>query len=287
MASGERCPCTDGYPSEGRLHRWNLQGPADRLLGRASSRQLSQTPERSIWRAEPARSHEGRRRRRSSGRSKLCGRGAGAVELTKPPTQAIDWPQAWRIIASRYPPVQLFERLTPDRAVWDALFALEQRTNPRVRDEVGEIALVPPDERVSGPGASDVMASFTHPGDRGSATAASASTTPPRSLRRPSPRPSFISKNLRGIAVIRCEARTCASSSAQSLGNSKMSPRWRSLAVCRSSIGHRKPLLGPMRETCATPAPTASFTRAFDAPSANASARLDHAPSACRVKNDT
>jgi len=40
--------------------------------------------------------------------------------------------------------------------------ALEQLTNPRVRDEVGEIALVPPDERITGPGASYVMASFTH-----------------------------------------------------------------------------------------------------------------------------
>ena len=86
----------------------------------------------------------------------------------KAPTREVDWPHAWRIIASRYPPVQLFERLTPDPAVWDALFALEQLTNPRVRDEVGEIALVPPDERVSGPGASYVMASFTHLNPRGS-----------------------------------------------------------------------------------------------------------------------
>ncbi len=84
------------------------------------------------------------------------------------PTRRIDWPQAWRIIASRYPPIQLFERLTPDPAVWDSLFALEQLTNPRARDEVGEIALVPPDERVSGPGASYVMASFTHLNPKGS-----------------------------------------------------------------------------------------------------------------------
>lgn len=78
------------------------------------------------------------------------------------PTRRIDWPQAWRIIASRYPPINLFERLTQDPAVWDALITLEQLTNPRVRDEVGEIALVPPQERISGPGASYVMASFTH-----------------------------------------------------------------------------------------------------------------------------
>jgi hypothetical protein len=84
------------------------------------------------------------------------------------PTRRIDWPQAWRIIASRYPPINLFERLTSDPAVWDALIALEQLTNPRFRDEVGEIALVPPEDRVSGPGASYVMASFTHINRKGS-----------------------------------------------------------------------------------------------------------------------
>ena len=83
-------------------------------------------------------------------------------------TRRIDWPFAWRIIASRYPPIALFERLTADTAVWDALIALEQITNPRVRDEVGDIALVSPDERVSGPGASYVMASFTHLNPKGS-----------------------------------------------------------------------------------------------------------------------
>ncbi len=80
----------------------------------------------------------------------------------------VDWPQAWRVIASRYPPINLFERLTADPAVWDALIALEQLTNPRVRDEIGDIALVPLDERVSGPGASYVMAAFTHINPKGS-----------------------------------------------------------------------------------------------------------------------
>jgi hypothetical protein len=45
---------------------------------------------------------------------------------------------------------------------------LEQRTNPRVRDEIGDIALVPPEDRVTGPGASYVMASFTHLNPKGS-----------------------------------------------------------------------------------------------------------------------
>src|SRR5215471_9497725 len=84
------------------------------------------------------------------------------------PTRRVDWSQAWRVIASRYPPINLFERLTGDASVWEALTTLEQLTNPRVRDDVGDIALVPPDERVSGPGASYVMASFTHINPKGS-----------------------------------------------------------------------------------------------------------------------
>ena len=84
------------------------------------------------------------------------------------PTCRIEWPQAWRIIASRYPPIDLFERLTPNPAVWEALITLEQLTNPRVRDEVGSIALVSPEERISGPGATYVMAAFTHVNPRGS-----------------------------------------------------------------------------------------------------------------------
>lgn len=81
----------------------------------------------------------------------------------------IKWPQAWRIIASRYPPIDLFERVAGnDGAISDALVALEQLTNPRVRDQIGEIALVPPEKRVTGPGASYVMAPFTHINPKGS-----------------------------------------------------------------------------------------------------------------------
>ena len=83
-------------------------------------------------------------------------------------TRRVGWPRAWRIIASRHPPIDLFERLTPDPAIWEALIALEELTNPRVRDEVGDIALVAPEDRVSGPGASYVMASFTHRNPKGS-----------------------------------------------------------------------------------------------------------------------
>ncbi len=84
------------------------------------------------------------------------------------PTARTRWQQAWRVIASRYPPINLFERLSPDPAVWDALIALEELTNPRVRDASGQIQLIPPERRVSGPGATHVMACFTHINPNGS-----------------------------------------------------------------------------------------------------------------------
>jgi RES domain len=55
----------------------------------------------------------------------------------------------------------VFERIAPPEA-WEALIKLESLTNPRLRNEAGNISLVPIERRVNGPGASIVMAPFTH-----------------------------------------------------------------------------------------------------------------------------
>ena len=91
-----------------------------------------------------------------------------ASPLTPRTLRAIRWSHATRIIASRYPPIDLFERVSPDPAIWEALIAAEQLVNPRVRDEIGEIRMVATEDRISGPGASYVMASFTHLNPNGS-----------------------------------------------------------------------------------------------------------------------
>jgi hypothetical protein len=80
-----------------------------------------------------------------------------------PQTARVRWKNAYRIINSRYPPIDVFERVA-DPADWDSLFALEALTNPRIRQEWGEISVVPLAERVTGAGASWVMAAFTHLG---------------------------------------------------------------------------------------------------------------------------
>ena len=87
--------------------------------------------------------------------------------VLRPALRRVRWSAATRIVASRHPPIDLYERVSPDPTVWEALIAAEMLTNPRVRDEVGDIHLVPIEERVSGPGASYVMAPFTHRNPKG------------------------------------------------------------------------------------------------------------------------
>ncbi|RVT90314.1 RES family NAD+ phosphorylase [Sphingomonas crocodyli] len=78
-----------------------------------------------------------------------------------PPVAEIRWQPCYRIIPSRFPPIGLFEAVAdPDDL--DAVYAIEAMTNDRLREEVGELQLVPPEERVSGPGSSPIMAAFTH-----------------------------------------------------------------------------------------------------------------------------
>ena len=68
---------------------------------------------------------------------------------------------AVRIIRSLYPPIDLFEDIA-DPADWPLLISAEQKTNPRLMETIGTLDLVPQERRVGGPGASWLMAPFTH-----------------------------------------------------------------------------------------------------------------------------
>jgi hypothetical protein len=83
-----------------------------------------------------------------------------------PPVTSVRWTPCFRLIPSRFPPVALFERVA-DPADWEAIILVESLTNDRLRQEAGEISLVPAEQRVSGPGASYIMAPFTHLSDAG------------------------------------------------------------------------------------------------------------------------
>lgn len=80
-----------------------------------------------------------------------------------PPLSRVRWPKTYRLVASSYPPIDLFERIA-DPEDWEILSHLEGLTNDRLRDEIGDIAMVPVEERVVGQGPTPIMAAFTHRG---------------------------------------------------------------------------------------------------------------------------
>ena len=77
------------------------------------------------------------------------------------PRTRIEWQGAVRIIRSLYPPIDLFEDIA-DPADWGLLLSAEQKTNPRLMESIGNLDLVPVARRVGGPGATWLMAPFTH-----------------------------------------------------------------------------------------------------------------------------
>jgi hypothetical protein len=83
------------------------------------------------------------------------------IDIADIPVTDLRWPGAARIIRSIFPPIDLFEDIA-DPADWPLLIAAEQKTNPRLMESIGRLDLVPASRRVSGPGASYLMAPFTH-----------------------------------------------------------------------------------------------------------------------------
>jgi hypothetical protein len=77
------------------------------------------------------------------------------------PLTSVAWLPCHRLIASRFPTVGLYDQVASPEDL-DVVFAIEALTNPRVRQELGQLSLVPPAERVAGRGATLIMAAFTH-----------------------------------------------------------------------------------------------------------------------------
>jgi len=82
----------------------------------------------------------------------------------KPPETAVDWPEVFRIIPSQFPPVNVFEGIYDSADEMETAFAIEAMTNRRLRHESGDVHLVPREDWVWGPGATVIMACFTHTG---------------------------------------------------------------------------------------------------------------------------
>jgi hypothetical protein len=86
------------------------------------------------------------------------------MKLPEPRSLRLRWQKIFRVIPSKFPPINFFERIVAPEQM-EAAWYLESLTNDRLRDETGDIALVAEQDRVSGAGASIVMAAFTHIGN--------------------------------------------------------------------------------------------------------------------------
>jgi hypothetical protein len=72
-----------------------------------------------------------------------------------------------RLIASRFPPVGVFDDLSADREELAMAFLLESATNDRFGILSRRLPLLPDSESVQGPGATMVMAAFLHADEAG------------------------------------------------------------------------------------------------------------------------
>ena len=78
------------------------------------------------------------------------------------PLSNVTWRPSYRVIPSRFPPIDLFEGVISSADDWDLLNELEGETSARLREEAGAIHLVRDDDRRYGPGWTPVMAAFCH-----------------------------------------------------------------------------------------------------------------------------
>lgn len=84
-----------------------------------------------------------------------------------PPVTRVDWRPCYRMISSRFPPVGVYDRVANPQDL-EAVFAVENLTNPRLRQAAGELSLVPAEDRLAGDETTPIMAAFTHLNPEGS-----------------------------------------------------------------------------------------------------------------------
>jgi hypothetical protein len=90
------------------------------------------------------------------------------VRLNRLPVFAGESLQAYRLVNSKFPPIAMFDDVA-DADEFDVLYEIQALTNPRLKNEVGQLELVARSEIPFGiPGCSYATAPFTHVNPAGS-----------------------------------------------------------------------------------------------------------------------
>ena len=71
----------------------------------------------------------------------------------------------FRLVLSKFPPINVFEDCYDSPEEFEAAFAIEAMTNDRLRHEAGNLHIVPKEDWITGIGSTPIMASFTHLGN--------------------------------------------------------------------------------------------------------------------------
>lgn len=88
--------------------------------------------------------------------------------ITELPVESFNQQAAYRLINSKYPPKTIFDDVA-DQDEFDAIYTIQALTNPRIRNEVGDLNLVPPEKRPFGiSGANYALGPFVHLNSSGS-----------------------------------------------------------------------------------------------------------------------
>lgn len=82
------------------------------------------------------------------------------------PVKTLQW-NAWRIIPSRNPPIDLYRRVAPPED-WASIISVELMTNPRVREMREGLGLVRPEDLKGGATQNWILAPFTYLNPEGS-----------------------------------------------------------------------------------------------------------------------
>ncbi|MQX53760.1 RES family NAD+ phosphorylase [Alcanivorax sediminis] len=90
------------------------------------------------------------------------------VNINDLPHTAFQQQTAYRLVNSKYPPIHIFDDVA-DQTDFDALFAVQALTNPRLQQQVGQLNRVPEEQRPWGiPGCNYALGPFVHINPAGS-----------------------------------------------------------------------------------------------------------------------
>lgn len=85
-----------------------------------------------------------------------------------PPLSDVRWNKTYRLINSCFPPCDIWEDIIEDPEDWEMAYEIEAMSNPRIRQEIGDIALIPPERMLTGRDSWWVVSAFTHVSPHGS-----------------------------------------------------------------------------------------------------------------------